>query len=243
MEKRIAEAFPNGIDFLFVLHSFDLTHSLDPPIKRFAQRYGYVGIDTVANRDLGFGYRPPATITTSGTSASTSKIESPSAVHSNSASSAERKRGPSPDRRREEERKRQRPLSPPLPPRDRDRDRDRDYREGPPRRRFSPPPPRDWERRERDEPSEKQVTVPPVLNGFLGQLPPASTFNGKLSTSSLNLLLTCFQARVSVLTISCLCSVVSSFPRQDPRRSPLHHLLEALHPVNHQCIISRLVAN
>jgi hypothetical protein len=243
MEKRIAEAFPNGTNFLFVLHSFDLTRSLDPPIKRFAQRYGYVGIDTVANRDLGFGYRPPTTITTSGASASTSKIESPNASHNNSAISAERKRGPSPDRRRDEERKRQRPLSPPPPPRDRDRDRDRDYREGPPRRRFSPPPPRDWERRERDELAEKQVTVPPVLSGFLGQLPPASTFNGKLSIPPLDLSLTRFQARVSVLTISCLCSVVLSFPRQDPKRSPLHHLLEAPRPVSHYCMTSRLVAN
>ncbi|KAH9843581.1 Suf-domain-containing protein [Rhodofomes roseus] len=175
LEKRMAEAYPN-----------------DPPIKRFAERYKYLGTDAIANRDLGFSLsrqgngRSNGSATLGRTDTQMSLVSNPPSQPQATPSSSKRPSSPeSHGRRRDDSRapdygppsKRQRAVS---------RDRDRDRWDGPPRRRHGSP---GWDReRERDGPGrrsmreereeEKQVTLPPVLSWFAGMLPAPSSFDG-----------------------------------------------------------------
>ncbi|KAL0948925.1 hypothetical protein HGRIS_009033 [Hohenbuehelia grisea] len=169
LEKRIAEAFP-----------------ADTALKRFAQRYMYLGIDAIASRDLGVSM---ARATVAPTAASTSgnqlgRTESQASLAFNSPKTGH-KRPSSPDHRngRDDGRKsdhaplakRQRAQSPPA------RDRDRDRWDGPPRRRHSPPPvpPPRGRDRERDR-EEERPPLPTILPWFLSQLPTAASFDGPI---------------------------------------------------------------
>ncbi|WVQ78099.1 hypothetical protein IAT38_000180 [Cryptococcus sp. DSM 104549] len=141
-ETRLAEVFPN-----------------DSPLKRFAQRFTYHGIDQVAIRDLGFGRRPtpgpiptgPAVNIPTGPAAGVDPISSGGTpINSNEykrpAPDSPRGRRPSvegPSRSRSP--KRQRGASPrrfpPQGPAIVDRERDmRDPRDRPPPGRFAPAP-------------------------------------------------------------------------------------------------------
>ena len=173
----------------------------DPPIKRFAQRHMYLGIDAIADRDLGFAMARKATATNS-----LGKSETQQSLMSSGPTQGT-KRMASPDYRnkREDNRggsggsgdynqgsKRMRPSSPP-----RGGDRDRETRwEGPSRRRPFSPPPSAWDRddrprareplppsraQEREEEKPRQVSIPPVISWFVGDLPSASSFDGDFS--------------------------------------------------------------
>ncbi|KAF9460965.1 hypothetical protein BDZ94DRAFT_1238063 [Collybia nuda] len=192
LEKRIAEAYPADIN------------DLDPPIKLFAQRHMYLGLDAIAARDLGFAMARKVANGSGPMGRSETQQSLASAVASASMPSAinPHKRPSSPDYRKRDERgvgsggggggggdysqghKRPRALSPAV------RDRDRDGRWDPPRRRFSPPPPA-WERenrerpplpppriQEREEEKPRILTVPPVISWFIGELPSAASFDG-----------------------------------------------------------------
>ena len=63
LEKRMAEVYASGMIFFFFLCFYDLITCLDPPIKRFAQRHMYLGIDAIADRDLEFAMARKATAT------------------------------------------------------------------------------------------------------------------------------------------------------------------------------------
>ena len=215
LEKRMAEVYASGIILLFycysdylclLLCSYFLSFSFfkkDPPIKRFAQRHMYLGIDAIADRDLGFAMARKATATNS-----LGKSETQQSLIS-SATPQGTKRNASPDYRskREDNRggsggsadynqgsKRMRPSSP-----TRGADRDRETRwEGPSSRRrpFSPPPASAWDRddrprareplppsraQDREEDKPRQVSIPPVISWFVGDLPTASSFDGEFS--------------------------------------------------------------
>ncbi|KAG6837133.1 hypothetical protein H0H93_014038 [Arthromyces matolae] len=168
LEARVAKVYPS-----------------DPPIKRFAQRHTYLGVDAIAAQDLGFALARKAP-------QSMSRIEpNPPAVGNNSiippASHAPNKRAASPENNRKRDdrggqdygqsHKRARGASP--PPRG---DRDRDRYDGPQARRRSPPPPA-WEREGRDRPPRedekpRQPTIPNVLSWFVGELPTPASFDG-----------------------------------------------------------------
>lgn len=201
LEKRWAEAFPK-----------------DPPIKRFAQRYTYLKVDAIANRDIGVAATKKHNARSAAALGKTETLGS-------MAGTAATKRPASPDHRakREDNRnfneggsgyKRQRGNASPardrdMPMRDRDRDhRDRDGRDrwGDNRgRRFSPAPPtsgqswdssKDRDRDDRDggrgygpggRDTKKEesfrsgpppVQVPPIVSWFVGELPPAASFDG-----------------------------------------------------------------
>ena len=161
----------------------------------------YLGIDAIADRDLGFAMARKATATNS-----LGKSETQQSLMSSGPTQGT-KRMASPDYRskREDNRggsgdynpqvsKRMRPLSP--PPRGVDRDRETRW-EGPSSRRrpFSPPPPSSsWDRddrprareplppsraQEREEEKPRQVSIPPVISWFVGDLPAASSFDGE----------------------------------------------------------------
>jgi cleavage stimulation factor subunit 3 len=170
----------------------------DTPIKRFAQRYTYLGIDTIAGHDLGFARRSSQTST---------PLDANQALPSNPHTSmpqpptgplADRDRpipsGPaprraSPDPRRRSESspppaKRFRPASPPpgrrVPePRDNNRDRweDRD-RPGPSSRRPASPAPAPTSQVRAREP---EGGIPSEVLRFIGMLPSASAFDGMCS--------------------------------------------------------------
>lgn len=171
-------------------------HTLDPPIKRFAERHKYAGTDTIAVRDLGFVFSRQGSGSSQGngsssTLARTDTLQSFSSQPANQSSQAiaTSKRAPSPDQRRRDDgrssdfgppSKRPRPASP-----RRDRERERERWDGP-RRHLETP---SWEKeRERDAPparrfnkdEDKGVTLPPVLSWFAGVLPTASSFDGEL---------------------------------------------------------------
>jgi cleavage stimulation factor subunit 3 len=207
LEKRIAEVYPSGMSNS--LHNFFSRTNIDfinpdPPIKLFAQRHMYLGLDAIAARDLGFAM---ARKVANGTGA-LGRSETQQSLVSTTPAINLHKRPSSPDYRKREERsggsgsgsgggggggdysqghKRPRPLSPVV------RDRERDGRwDGPPRRRFSPPPPPSWERESRDRPplpppriqereeeKPRLPTVPPVISWFIGELPSATSFDGK----------------------------------------------------------------
>ena len=190
------------LNYLFILSQ------KDPPIKRFAQRHMYLGIDAIADRDLGVAMARKATATNS-----LGKSETQQSLFSSGPTQGT-KRMASPDYRgkREDNRggsgggggsgdyniqgsKRMRPSSP--PPRGVDRDREPRWEGGPSSRRrpFSPPPPTSsWDRddrpprgreplppsrtQEREEEKPRQVSIPPVVSWFVGELPTASSFDG-----------------------------------------------------------------
>jgi cleavage stimulation factor subunit 3 len=163
----------------------------------------YLGIDAIADRDLGFALARKGTATNS-----LGKTETQHSLMSTGTPQGT-KRVASPDYRnkREDNRgvgggggsggdypgnKRMRPSSPP-----RGADRDRETRwEGPSSRRrpFSPPPPTSsWDRedrprareplptsraQEREEEKPRQISIPPVISWFVGDLPASSSFDG-----------------------------------------------------------------
>jgi cleavage stimulation factor subunit 3 len=207
LEKRMAEVYASGMVLLFRSFMSCLFYIKDPPIKRFAQRHMYLGIDAIADRDLGFAMARKATATSS-----LGKSETQQSLLSSGPQQGT-KRMASPDYRskREDNRggsggsggdynnqgsKRMRPSSP--PPRGVDRDRETRWEGGPSSRRrpFSPPPPptSSWDRddrprareppppsraHEREEEKPRQVSVPPVISWFVGDLPSASSFDGE----------------------------------------------------------------
>jgi len=146
----------------------------DPPIKRFAQRHIYLGLDAIASRDIGARVRKE-------NSNRGDSLASISTANDRSSSSINTllKRQPSPEheKRRGEHggHKRQRNASP-L------RERDRDRWDGPPRKRSPGPPPekdRSFIRRhEKEREEEKPVVLPQALSWFIGQLPAPSAFDG-----------------------------------------------------------------
>jgi len=137
LESRFAEVFPN-----------------DSPLKRFAQRFTYNGIDEIALRDLGFGLRSRPSSSNPAPLPPISALQPviPSPNHKRPAPESPRsppRRRDSFDRSRSPTRsdlgpapfKRYRPASPPPPRRFPLTDRDR----GPPQR-YSGPPLRERER-------------------------------------------------------------------------------------------------
>ncbi|CAE7226282.1 unnamed protein product [Rhizoctonia solani] len=110
LEKRLAEIYPN-----------------DPPIKRFANRYTYLGVDTIASNDLGFKVArqvgPSAAVTASPPSSSTKRAASPPRRAPDPPAKRFKGQGAENDRAREQEREREREQ------RDRDRERERDRME------------------------------------------------------------------------------------------------------------------
>lgn len=203
LEKRMAEAYPNGKD-LSHSNSPDFDSWLDPPIKRFAQRHTYHSTDAIAARDLGVAIVRQ----TSGTSSSSSSINSlgrtdtqtsfltsggtPQPTQVATAPPVQHvKRPPSPDHKRRDsdshgpaQYKRARATSPPG----RDRDRWDGHGSGG-RKRYNSP---SWDRdRDRDAPppprrakdlqpeEEKIVSVPSVISWFIGTLPGPSEFDGQ----------------------------------------------------------------
>ena len=162
----------------------------------------YLGIDAIADRDLGFAMARKATATNSLGKSETQQ----SLMLSTTPQGTKRNASPDYRSKREDNRggsggsgdynqgnKRMRPSSP-----TRGVDRDRETRwEGPSssrRRPFSPPPPTSaWDRddrprgreplppsraQEREEEKPRQVSIPPVISWFVGDLPAASSFDG-----------------------------------------------------------------
>lgn len=189
LEKRITEVYPNGWSPSSNTNELDTkANVIDPPIKLFAQRYTYLGIDAIAGRDLGFaqrGKQPPPT------------APIPTAIQPPTAPAAEREGGraldrapvgprrtsPEPRRRREPSpppAKRFKPSSPPPPARRNDRapprERDR-WDDGgvTPRRAASPAQP-------------AKDAIPAPLIYFLSLLPSASAFDGKFMMNFMHLL-------------------------------------------------------
>ena len=163
----------------------------------------YLGIDAIADRDLEFAMARKATATStlgksetqqsiSGLNQGTKRMASPD--YRNKREDNNRGgSGGSADYNGQGS-KRMRPSSP--PPRGVDRDREMRW-EGPSSRRrpFSPPPPTSsWDRddrprareplppsraQEREEEKPRQVSIPPVISWFVGDLPTASSFDGE----------------------------------------------------------------
>ncbi|KIK71023.1 hypothetical protein GYMLUDRAFT_33130 [Collybiopsis luxurians FD-317 M1] len=156
IDKRMAEVYPN-----------------DPPIKRFAQRHIYLGLDAIASRDIGARVKKE---TTNRGGDSLTSISSSSDRLSSSSSLLKRQPSPEHEKRRGEHggHKRQRNASPA-------RDRDRDRWDGPARRRSPGPPEKDRsfsKRHEKEREEEKPVVLPQALSWFIGQLPAPSAFDG-----------------------------------------------------------------
>ncbi|KAG8882441.1 mRNA 3'-end-processing protein rna14 [Tulasnella sp. 331] len=153
LEQRMAEAFPS-----------------DPPIKRFAHKYTYLGIDAVASRDLGFSIKA-----TSGSQAPPRVDPPPPPPVANDAAAAivannsgNHKRGASPARRRDPSppSKRFKGGSPPPGPRGRNWERERDRSQ-------------DMGGRRPYSPRRKDVdAVPEGVAWFMGTLPSAVAFDG-----------------------------------------------------------------
>ncbi|KIK50299.1 hypothetical protein GYMLUDRAFT_78535 [Collybiopsis luxurians FD-317 M1] len=147
IDKRMAEVYPN-----------------DPPIKRFAQRYIYLGLDAIASRDIGARVKKE---TTNRGGNSLTSISSSSDRLSSSSSLLKRQPSPEHENRRGEHRGH--------------RDRDRDRWDGPARRRSPGPPEKDCSlstRHEKEREEEKPVVLPQALSWFIGQLPAPSAFDG-----------------------------------------------------------------
>ena len=207
LEKRMAEVYASGSLFCYYsdhlcLLTFYFLKKKDPPIKRFAQRHMYLGIDAIADRDLGFAMARKATATSSLGKSETQQ----SLILSSTPQGTKRMASPDYRNKREDNRggsggsgdynqgsKRMRASSPA-----RGVDRDRESRwDGPSSRRrpFSPPPTLAWDRddrprareplpppsrvQEREEEKPRQVSIPPVISWFVGDLPAASSFDGK----------------------------------------------------------------
>ena len=183
--------------------------SKDPPIKRFAQRHMYLGIDAIADRDLGFALARKVTnanplgksetqqsLTSTGTPQGTKRVASPDYRNKREDNrGAGGSGGNGGDYNQGNKR-----LRPSSPPRGVDRDRETRW-EGPSRRRpFSPPPTSTWDRddrprareplppsraQEREEEKPRQVSIPPVISWFVGDLPAAPSFDGDFCAFSL----------------------------------------------------------
>ncbi|KAF5390357.1 hypothetical protein D9757_002906 [Collybiopsis confluens] len=156
IDKRMAEIYPN-----------------DPPIKRFAQRHIYLGLDAIASRDIGARVKKE---TNARGAESLTSISSSNDRSSSSGSLLKRQPSPEHEKRRGDHggHKRQRNASPA-------RDRERDRWDGPSRRRSPGPPEKDRSfnnrRIEKEREDEKPVVLPQALSWFIGQLPPPSTFD------------------------------------------------------------------
>lgn len=144
----------------------------DTPIKRFAQRYIYLGIDTIAGHDLGFAQRSrQSPASAAGPIPAPSNTGFAIAPPTGPASDRIPPRRASPDnrgRRREPSpppAKRFKPSSPPPGPARRERE---PQRPAPPPRRPSPPPP-----------AKEEPTIPGQLLWFIGTLPSAAAFDGE----------------------------------------------------------------
>lgn len=160
LERRIAEVYPSGMKIIqrpFLCINIDS----DSPIKLFAQRHMYLGLDAIAARDLGFAMAcKVANRDELGRLETQQSIASatPSAINTH-------KRRSSPEFRKRDERgggnvgggeysqghKRARPLLPPV--------RKRDQWVPPPRLRFSPPPAPAWDRKSRERPPLPPIRV------------------------------------------------------------------------------------
>lgn len=175
----------------------------DSPLKRFAQRFTYHGIDQIALRDLGFGLRsrqpPPPVQSLPPRPISPAKRPAPDSPRDRRSSidrDRERSRSPGPGY------KRYRQASPPPPRRyplpERERDRGPRYNNGPPPRDRSPlpiplpPMPRRDDRGPMPTPPPVMPPPPAVVSQydrsgvakplawFISTLPPARAFDGKL---------------------------------------------------------------
>ncbi|KAL9712323.1 mRNA 3'-end-processing protein rna14 [Leucoagaricus gongylophorus] len=180
LEKRIAEAYPNGaLSMCSWFYTYLKSPLIDPPIKRFAQRHLYLTIDAIAQRDLGFAIARKESSTTSN---SLTRTET-QVMRREDGRTLGRVRSRSPRDRDHRDRERDRDG------RDRDSARDRGW-DGPSRKRFSPPPPSGWERegggRDRSGPRSirgdegdrtKGVMLPSILSWFIGELPNPSSFD------------------------------------------------------------------
>jgi len=176
---------------VFFCHSSitDTVSPSDPPIKRFAQRHIYLGTDAIAARDLGFAMARKGAagngIGRTETHLSSGRTSLPTPTS--------HKRPPLPDYRKCEEtrggsdypaHKWPCPMSPVRV----------DSRwDGPPRRRFTPPPA--WERdnkdthppllpprrpeKEREDEKGQGSVLPLVISWFIGQLPPPAAFDSE----------------------------------------------------------------
>lgn len=201
LEKRMAEVYPSGMLPLYLLPANSLTPSVDPPIKRFAERHKYLNIDAIAVRDLGFVLgRQNSRANGSGNLGRSETLQSlgtPQSKETQPIAPSSSKRAVSPDHRRRDESRSEYPskrLRPTSPVRERDRDW-REGREGPRGRRHNSP---GWERdRERDAPprrsfikeekeEDKGVVIPNVLSWFIGTLPTANSFDGEHPTTCFN---------------------------------------------------------
>ncbi|KAG8917680.1 mRNA 3'-end-processing protein rna14 [Tulasnella sp. 417] len=162
LEQRMADALPSS--------------ATNPPIKQFAHKYTYLGIDAIASRDLGAGGRGSATgtsgktaegapLTPLATTASNAGVPPNGNVANKRAASPARRRDPSPPPN-----KRFKGNSPPpLGGRGRDWESGRDRERG--KRNFTPPR-RDY-RRDAD-------AVPEGVVWFMSTLPSAASFDGQL---------------------------------------------------------------
>jgi cleavage stimulation factor subunit 3 len=186
----------------------------DLPMRRFAQRHVYSNHDAIAIRDLGWmpagssgssngslkhdnGLAVANSASASslgGVAAQKRPAGSPDRGKSGVSRSMSQDMGPPPQKRARE-------LSPSLRDRERDRrDRERDRRDmppPPPRRRYGSPdwgrgsPPRrggdghrDWDRDSSGHDDRGASGVPGLTSFFMNQLPPSSTFDGRLNTLS-----------------------------------------------------------
>lgn len=183
----MSEVYPSG--WVYFCHFFRCTKIyilIDPPIKRLAQRYMYLGTDAIADRDLGFAV---ARRTTRSNSVGRTETTQSGPAASQNAQSVPPKRAASPDfRKRDDGRigeygghKRMRALSPV-----RGAERDRDGRwDVPTRRRFSPAPPpssrsgRELQRSHDREDDKPRPALPAILSWFIGELPSPASFDGE----------------------------------------------------------------
>ncbi|CAK5277319.1 unnamed protein product [Mycena citricolor] len=135
LERRMAEVYP-----------------ADAPIKRFAQRYTYYGIDAIADHDLGFSKTRKLGNANSQSTSSipSSTVSAPAPL--NPVSQISNKRPPPVAERAEHKR-----------PRQDDRDRNR---------RFPSPP------AQKQPPTRQEVKLPSVLHDFVMMLPGPETFDG-----------------------------------------------------------------
>ncbi|KAG9027591.1 mRNA 3'-end-processing protein rna14 [Tulasnella sp. JGI-2019a] len=147
LEQRMAEAFPS-----------------DPPIKRFAHKYTYLGIDAVASRDLGFGIKQAG----SQQAPRAEPVSAPAAPEPSVNNGGNHKRAASPARRRDPSPppKRFKGGSPPPGPRGRNWERERDRSQ-------------DMSGRKPYSPRRKDAdAIPEGVAWFMGTLPSAIAFDG-----------------------------------------------------------------
>lgn len=162
---------------------FEETFPKDAPLKRFAQRYTYMGVDEIALRDLGFGIRPPQA------PAPQPPIQArpqPRRPDSPPPRRTPPMRNPSPIRPRESYHERspvsrqepvfkRRAVSPPpqtrrFPP---------EKRWNGPRERSPPPMPAPRQERAPPMPMPDRGGLTPALNWFIGILPNNRSFDGE----------------------------------------------------------------